>query len=291
MVDVEQRALRALEQDALARAALAVEQIPGHVHVGQDFGRDLGELGHQLGLGELRLAETAAQRVVVHEDAVDLGTQRVEVLQILHADGAPAHLVLVGRADAAPGRADLARARRSFAHDVELAVQRQDQGGVLGNAQVVRADRHALALQPLDLAAQRPRIDDDAVADDGELARADHAGGQQRQLVGLAADHQGVAGVVAALEAHHDVGALARASRRSCPCPRRPTGRRSRRRLPLSYSIHVTAGPTRCVNSCRATAPAAGRYRCRRAPLSCHFPKSSAGREGIVRKAMRGTIA
>ena len=55
---------------------------------------------------------------------------------------------------------------------------------------------------------QRPRIDDDAVADDAELARAHHARRQQRQLVGLVADDQRVAGVVAALEAHDDVGAL-----------------------------------------------------------------------------------
>ena len=144
----------------------------------------------------------------MHENAVHLGTQRVEVLQVLHADGAPAHLVLVGRADASPRRADLALARCSFAHDVELAVQRQDQRGVLGDAQVLRADRHALLSQPLDLIGQRPGIDDHAVADDAELAFAHDARRQQRQLVGLVADHQRVAGIVAALEAHHDVGAL-----------------------------------------------------------------------------------
>ena len=37
---------------------------------------------------------------------------------------------------------------------------------------------------------------------------AHHAGRQQRQLVDLAVDDQRVAGIVAALEAHHDVGAL-----------------------------------------------------------------------------------
>ncbi len=144
----------------------------------------------------------------MHENAVDLRAQRVEVLEILHADGASAHLVLVGRADAPPGRADLALARRSFAHDVEFAVQRQDQGRVLGDAQVLRADRHALLPQPLDLVGQRPRIDHHAVADHAELAFTHHARRQQRKLVGLVADDQRVAGVVAALEAHHDVGPL-----------------------------------------------------------------------------------
>ena len=63
-------------------------------------------------------------------------------------------------------------------------------------------------LQPVDLVEQRLRIDHDAVADDRQLAAAHHARGQQRQLVGHAVDDQRVAGIVAALEAHHDVGLL-----------------------------------------------------------------------------------
>ena len=60
---------------------------------------------------------------------------------------------------------------------------------------------------PFDLVEQRPGIDHDAVADDRELA-LHHARRQQRELVGVVADHDGVAGVVAALEAHHHVGAV-----------------------------------------------------------------------------------
>ena len=109
------------------------------VDVGQDLRRDLGQLGEHRLLGELRLAEAAAQRVVVHEDAVDLGAERRRVAQILHADGAAADLVLVGGADAAAGGADLAGAGGFLADCVELAVQRQDERGVLGDAQVVAA--------------------------------------------------------------------------------------------------------------------------------------------------------
>ena len=122
-------------------------------------------------------------------------------------------LVLVGRADAAAGGADLAGAlvaalAGALAGAVELAVQRQDQGRVLGDAQASRADGDALAAQPLDLLEQRPGVDHDAVADQRELARAHHARGQQRELVGAAVDDQRVAGIVAALEADHDVGPL-----------------------------------------------------------------------------------
>lgn len=87
-------------------------------------------------------------------------------------------------------------------------MQRQDQGDVLGDAQVVRADRDALPLQLADLVEEGLRIEHHAVADHGELVRAQHAGGQERQLVGLAIDHERMAGIVAALEAHDDVGLL-----------------------------------------------------------------------------------
>ena len=59
-----------------------------------------------------------------------------------------------------------------------------------------------------DLAGERMRIEHDAVADDRELVRPHDAGGQQRQLVDLAADDEGMAGIVPALEAHDDVGLL-----------------------------------------------------------------------------------
>ena len=156
----------------------------------------------------LRLAEAAAQRVVVHEDAIDLVAERRRVAQILHADGAAADLVLVCRPDAAAGSADLAGAGGFLADDVELAVQRQNERGVLGDAQVVTADGNALPGELVDLLAQRPRIDDDAVADDAELAGADDARRQQRQLEGFVADDQRVPGVMTALEAHDDIGTL-----------------------------------------------------------------------------------
>ena len=87
-------------------------------------------------------------------------------------------------------------------------MQRQDQRGILGDAQNVGRHRDALRPSCGDLLEQRLRIDHHAIADDGALALAHHAGRQQRQLVGLVADHERVAGIVAALEAHHHVGPL-----------------------------------------------------------------------------------
>ena len=125
--------------------------------------------------GDLRLAEPAAKRIVVGEDALDLRLEARQVLQVHDADGAPSDLVLIGRTDAALGRADLAVARLRLAKRVELAVERQDQRGVLGDAEIVAGDRDPLLLDLGDLLGERPRIDDHAVADHRELALAHHA--------------------------------------------------------------------------------------------------------------------
>ena len=58
---------------------------------------------------------------------VDLGRQHFAVGQIADADGAAADLVLIGRADAAAGGADLACPAKLLAGAVEIAVHRQDQ--------------------------------------------------------------------------------------------------------------------------------------------------------------------
>ena len=129
--------------------------------------------------GELGHAETAAQRIVMGEQALDLAVEAGEILEVGHP-GAAADLVLIGRADAAAGGADLAGAGGILADDVELAMERQDQHGIVGDAQIVPADGDALA-HGVDLLEQRPGIDNDAIADDGELARPDDPRRQQRQ--------------------------------------------------------------------------------------------------------------
>ncbi len=207
MIDIEHGALRALEQDAVAALARLVEKLPDGLDVGRDLRRDLAQLRKQLRAVDLIGAHAAEQRVVMQQQRFDLRIQRGGIEQVADADGAARDLVLIGRADAAAGCADLARAARFFAQQVELAVQRQDERGVLGNRQDLRRHLDALPAQSLDLLQQGPGIHHHAVADDGELA-AHQARGQQAQLVGLVADDEGMAGIVAALEAHHHVGAF-----------------------------------------------------------------------------------
>src|SRR3546814_10411376 len=76
----------------------------------------------------------------------------------------------------------------------------------LGNREILGVDGNALLAQLGDLVAQRPRIEDDAVADDRQRA-GDDTRRQQRQLVHLLADDERMAGIMTALEADHGVGA------------------------------------------------------------------------------------
>ena len=149
--------------------------------------------------------EAPAQRVVMREEALDHGMEVLWAGEVHDAQGAPADAVLVGRADAALGGADAQAGIDALARRVELAVDREDERGVLGDLE--RVGRHVDALhgQPVHLRDERVWIDHDAVADHRERAPHD-AGRQQRELVGHTVDDERVARIVPALEAHHDIG-------------------------------------------------------------------------------------
>ena len=143
------------------------------------------------------------------EQPVDLGRQRIGIGKVHDADRAAPDPVLIGRADAASRRSDLrALGRVRFAHPVQFPMQRQDKRGVFGDFQAIRCHFHALAAEFFELGDEGMGVEDDAVADDRQLAFAHDAGRQQRQLVDLAVDDQRMAGIVAALEAHDHIGAL-----------------------------------------------------------------------------------
>src|SRR3546814_5583856 len=79
--------------------------------------------------------------------------------EVAQADRATAHLVLIGGTDAAPRRADLARAAGVFAQPVKIAMEGQDQRDVFGDVEIVRRDGDALGGQLLYLRLQRPGIE------------------------------------------------------------------------------------------------------------------------------------
>ena len=207
-IHVKERALRAFEQDALARAAGFGQHLPDGFGIGQDFRRDLQQLRLQRGGVDGIKAEARPQRVVMRQQAADAQVQRRLVREVGHADGAAAHLVFIGRADAAPGGADLGHADLPFPRAVKFTMDGQDERGVFRNQQVVGVHLDALPAQLVDFRQQRPRVQHHAVADDRQFAAAHDARRQKRKLVDIAVDDQRVARIVATLEAGDDIGTL-----------------------------------------------------------------------------------
>ena len=73
-----------------------------------------------------------------------------------------------------------------------------------------------------DFLDQRVGIEHDPIADDGELARPDHARRQQRELVGDPLDDQRVPGIVAAPKRSHTISAWADSQSTILPLPSSP---------------------------------------------------------------------
>ena len=138
-------------------------------------------------------------------ETVDLRAKSAEMGEVADPDRPPPDLVLIGRADAAAGRADLAGAAGVLAQRVEVAVEGEDERAGVGDLEVVRCHGHALLAEPLDLGPERPGVEHDPVADHREGA-SDDSRREQGKLVGLFADDERVAGIVPALEAGDDIG-------------------------------------------------------------------------------------
>ena len=200
MIDVEQRALGAFEEDRLAVAHRLAEQ---QRHVADPGTHALAVLQqlleHRPPVHRGVLDETVAGRDVV----ADVLLEPLRVGQVADADAPAGDLVLVGRPDAARRGPDLALAAPGFRQKVEIAVIRQDQVRLVADDQA-SGDVDAGLHQLVHLGEQRLRIDDEAVADDARDARVQNAGRDQPQHEFRAVDVHGVAGVVSALIARDD---------------------------------------------------------------------------------------
>ena len=134
-----------------------------------------------------------------------LAGKALRVFQVLHAQSAARNLVFIRRADTTPGGADLGAAAlfpRCFAGHVECRVKGQDQRTGFADAQA-RAHLDTGLFQSLDFLEQLGYRQHHAVADVALHPRTHDAAGNQVQGRLDAVDDQGMAGVVAALKAHH----------------------------------------------------------------------------------------
>ena len=208
VVDVEQRALRALEQHRLALAQRAVEHVRSFSHVGLQDARVrqvlLADFLDRVGVEAVNLAQDG---ILLLERGLDLQAEDLLVEQILDTDALASDFVLVARADAAFGGSDLVLAEALLVSAVEVFVPRHDDMRVAADLQVLA--RNALGLEHRHFLHEHTRVDNDAVADDGNGVLVHDARGHQVQRQFLVTVNDGVSCVVSTLVAH-DVVVLAR---------------------------------------------------------------------------------
>ena len=141
VVDVEHRALRALEHHAAAVAQDAVEQTAGVGDKGADLlGRGGVFVVHLCGIertgSDLGAEQGVGDLVLLLAGGLDVGLEQVGPQQVDDAQAAARHLVFVGRTDAAAGGADLLAARRALGGQFDHAVIGQDDLGAVRNIEL-----------------------------------------------------------------------------------------------------------------------------------------------------------
>ena len=155
---------------------------------------------HRLKLDRGQLEIALQNEVVIVEDLAELGGEALAMEQVCDPQRAPRHFVLVGGADAAAGRADGIRALGFLARPVERHVRGENERTSRAHAQPLE-HRHALVDEHLRLFEKRLEREHDAVADQALHVRVQDARWDEREDGFLAADDQGMPGVVAALKA------------------------------------------------------------------------------------------
>ena len=203
MVDVEQGALRSLQQHRLPPLESLPQQQSGVGDaVGEAFGLCQQRVGDLAGVQCLAVVDLDQYLVLEVQRRLDLGGQQFGFADVSPPDPDPGDLVLVARADAPPGGADFLVAQVTLGDLVDGDVVGHQQVGVGGDQQPRRV--HATVVEAAQLGQQDSGVDDDAVADHVGHARRQNPGRDQvqREVLPGRQDH-GVPGVIAALIAHH----------------------------------------------------------------------------------------
>ena len=182
-----------------------MEERPGVGDEGGELPR-AGEVGvdRLVHLRRLEAVEVGEDGRVVRQEGAGEGDEAVGVDEVGDPDAGPVRLRLVGRSDAARGRADVGAAERLLPRAVEEGVGREDDVGAVGELQVL-AHLDARGPEARDLGDEGPRVDDEAVADDVQDPLPADAGRDEAEGEVAVFELDGVAGVVAALVARDDV--------------------------------------------------------------------------------------
>ncbi len=144
MVEIEQRALRAFEQEVLAASEALLHQLCGVGKVGLQTPAPLSGLCDQL--VEVETVDTVLAlegRILLGQDPGQLASQRRAVEQVFHADADAPGSIRVGRPDAAPSGADGGSCQSSLHRAVQGDVVRHDDVRVLADANAGHLDAAA----------------------------------------------------------------------------------------------------------------------------------------------------
>ena len=214
-VHVQQRRVRPLEQDVLAAPPGVVQHVlrvgdvrgqpppPLRALLHDRLARELSEV--PAGFSRQRAEQAVLERHQARKPRAEIGL----VLDVGHAYGGDAvRLVRVARADPAARGADLAvlAGREGTVHELVLdLVVRHHHVRAIADRQSARVDRISLRLQLVHLLDELRGIQGGAVADHVEDAGAQDPGRHQVKRLAPVADPHGVAGVRAAVVAHHHV--------------------------------------------------------------------------------------
>ena len=162
MIDVEQRALRALQQHRCATNYCAVNPQPDILG---EWQQSLGELlQHVEGVihvGPFRPGYGRQLNVRVCDAALHEPSQPLGVAQVEHADPTPAELVLIRWSDSPSGRSDLFAGRALTVY--QLVIRKHEMGAVAHIQPTFDVD--AIGNQLVDLGEQRLDVEHNTVAD------------------------------------------------------------------------------------------------------------------------------
>ena len=250
VVEVEQRPLGALEQDASTGVQRAGRRAATCPPRREPVGRRVAERprARRRRVERLELVHALQPDVLLGHGELDLLAQDLRVEQVLHANPDSRRLVGVGRADPAPRRADLQGAESPLARAVECDVPGHDQVRVAGDEDKPRR-RAAARLQlvelrpraPRDRRRNRPRSRSPCPGRSRTGSAGSCRSPRRRRWCGRRSGRPG---------SGRRGRSARRAGRRSCPCPRRPTARRrsrSRARAAVLHRASLRPAPTACL--------------------------------------------
>ena len=129
----------------------------------------------------------------------------LRIEQLSCEDGLLLILIRIERRDALLGGAVLLVRETGLFQRIQLPVPGQQQRGSVADLQIFRRDGYALGHHILHLIPEVLAVQRHAVAQNVDHALAENAGGQQVQGKFSQVVHHGVAGVAAALIAHHHI--------------------------------------------------------------------------------------